>query len=121
VDFSHSDAEVAGSMIKDVLTVFKIIIAFSIDRESAGRPSFFQVSNWDSVLKNVLKLNSWILTADSHSFTVFSLTVSFAPPRYVMYALDKRDLIGTKANSCSRMWTCFLHLSFSPLSCPNSF
>jgi hypothetical protein len=78
---SHSVAVVAGSIIKGVLTVFSIIIAFSIDNVSAGNPSFFHVSSYDSVHKNVLKLNSYILVAYNHSLTFFSLTVSFAPPK----------------------------------------
>lgn len=53
-------------------------MAFSIERVSAGRPSFFQVSNYDSVLRNVRKLNSLTLIYDIHSFRTLSLTLSFA-------------------------------------------
>jgi len=60
------------------------MIAFSMDKVSAGRPSFFQVSSYDSVLKNVLKLNSLNLIIDNHSCNTFSLILSFAYPRYVI-------------------------------------
>jgi len=57
--FIHSVAWVAGSMIRGVLIVFIIIIAFSMDRPSAGRPSFFQVSIYCSEDKKFLKLKSF--------------------------------------------------------------
>ena len=54
-------------MIRGVLFVLRIMMAFSMERVSAGSPSFFQVSSYDSVLKKVLKLNSLSLIMDSHS------------------------------------------------------
>lgn len=41
--FSHAVACVAGSIINGVLTEFKIMIAFSMERSSAGKPSFLKV------------------------------------------------------------------------------
>jgi len=82
--FSHSDAYVAGSMTKGVLTLLVIITAFSIERSSAGRPSFFQVSNYCSVLKKFVNLKSYNLRADSQLLRVYSLTTSLQLPIYVM-------------------------------------
>lgn len=118
---SHSVAWVAGSMINGVLTEFKIIIAFSIERSSAGKPSFLKVKSWASVARNVLMLKASTRNPLHQFARCYSLEVSFSPPRYVIYALDNRDLIGTRAISLWRVSTWLLHLSFSPPSCWSSF
>jgi hypothetical protein len=59
------------------------MIAFSIERLSAGSPSFFHVNISDSLDKKFLKLKSGDLKPESHPLSVFSLTVSFAELKYV--------------------------------------
>jgi len=65
LSLSHSVAWVAGSIIREVLTLLVIMTAFSMDRLSAGRPSFFQVSICCSVLKKLVNLNSDNLMEES--------------------------------------------------------
>ena len=68
--FNHSVAYVAGSTIRGVSCELRIMMAFSPDNESAGSPSFFQVSIYASELKKLLKEKSCVLTICIHSDNV---------------------------------------------------
>jgi len=72
---------VAGSMMRGVLTEFRIMMAFSIDKLSAGNPSFLKVRSYASEARKVLMLNSSTLNAPHQSWRWFSLEHSFSPPR----------------------------------------
>jgi hypothetical protein len=68
-------------MMSGVCYELMIMIAFSVESESAGSPSFFQVSISASELRKFLKSNLFIFTAESQFWRVFSLTISFWDPR----------------------------------------